>query len=424
LSRLARLWRDRSGASTLLTVLMLPVLLGFTAFAVDGGMAYVTRRNAQGAADSAAHSAAIAAANGDANLADQAKAVALQYGLTDGQAGVSIRVNSPPTSGPYAGNAKAVEVIVSRPMLTFFSQMFGGTASTLTVRSVSLIGRAGDVCVLALNPTKQYAVLVNGQPVITLTDCALQINSNAAQGLLVNGGAKITADQIRLVGAGYLLNGGPTMTLKNGFKTGADAIPDPYAGVTVPATTPCKALGTVPSSGNWTVPTTPGGVTTFCADVTLNGSQQITFPPGVYIFTNGADLTINGTSAQTVTGNGVTFVFARSGTTTGALTINGTQTLNLTAPSGGPTAGLIVFTDPSVTTQPMAVLNGSSSSQLTGAIHLPKAQVTINGANAIKGDCLQLVADNVTYNGSSGFGLDCAGVGVKPIGLLPSNLVE
>lgn len=419
---LRRLACDRSGASALMTTLMLPVLLGFTVLAADGGMAYVTRRTAQSAADSAAHSAAVALGSGDGNALDQVRGVALQYGLKDGTDGVSIRVDTPPASGVYAGNAKAVQVTITRPMLTFFSQIFGGSPSTMTVRSVSLIGRPGDICVLALHPTKTWAVTVNGSPVVDLADCVLQINSTASQGLLVNGPADVTANQIRLAGAGYLLNGGPTMNLANGYKVNADPVDDPYADIAPPALTPCKSFNAPPSSGNWTAPTSPGGVTTYCTTMIVNGSPTVNFPAGTYIFANGADLIVNG--SPTVNGDRITFVFAKSGTSTGGFTLNGLGKVTLRAPTTGPLAGLMVFTDPSVTSQPNAIINGSNTSHFTGAIHLPKANVTINGSNAVNGECLQLVARDILFNGSGTFGLDCSGVGVRPIGAQPSTLVE
>lgn len=418
---LRRLAADRSGASTLLTILALPVLLGFTALAVDGGMAYMARRNAQNAADSAAFSAATAWGRGETNLLDQARGVALQYGLKDGADGVDITVNRPPATGPNAGNPKAVEVIVTRPMSTFFASIFGGTAGTLRARSVSLAGRAGDICVLALNPTANWAVTVNGFPTLDLTDCAMQVNSGAAQAMLVNGSPHITADQIRLVG-GYLLNGGPVMNLLNGWKTGAEAIPDPYAQVPMPATGACKPLGTIPQSGSWTAPTSPGGVTTYCEDLVLNGTTKATFPKGIYIFTKGKTFTVNG--SVSVTGKEVSFVFAKSGNTSTTVTWNGTGKLTLEAPHDGPMQGLLMFTDPDAQAMPGATINGANDSDLAGAIDLPKARVTINGSNAISGSCLQLIADTIVYNGGGTFGLNCGTIGTKPIGGLASGLVE
>lgn len=418
---LRRFIADRSGASTLLTILALPVLLGFTAFAIDGGMAYMARRNAQNAADSAAFSAATAWGNGETNLQDQARGVALQYGLKDGTGGVSITVNRPPATGPNAGNPKAVEVIVTRPMLTFFASIFGGTAGTLRARSVSLAGRAGDICVLALNPSKTWAVTINGTVTLKLDACAMQVNSMASQALLINGSANITASQLRMSGPGYLVNGAPVLNLTNGFKTGADAISDPYANVPVPSGA-CNYTGSLTPSGAYNVPAAPGGVTVICSTMTLSLATKVTFPPGIYVFANGAGLTVNGSTA--VVANQVTFVFAKNGSSTGALTLNGTGVYSFSAPPSGPTAGLIFFTDPSVSSQPSAILNGATTSNFSGAIHLPKAALTINGTNAVSGNCLQVIADTVLYNGSGTFGLDCGGVGAKPIGGLASGLVE
>src|ERR1700688_4747675 len=97
---------DTSGATAVIVGLTSMVLLGFTALGTETGYWYLTHRNLQNAADSAAMSAVAALeniANPDTahkNMATaEAKATASRYGFTDTQGGVAGAVNIPPTAG-------------------------------------------------------------------------------------------------------------------------------------------------------------------------------------------------------------------------------------------------------------------------------------------------------------------------------------
>ena len=105
-SRLAALAGDQGGATAIIIGLTSMVLLGFTALGTETGYWYLTHRNLQNAADSAAMSAVAALeniANPDTahkNMATaEAKATASRYGFTDTQGGVAVAVNIPPPAG-------------------------------------------------------------------------------------------------------------------------------------------------------------------------------------------------------------------------------------------------------------------------------------------------------------------------------------
>ena len=81
-----RLIDDRSGSVVPMVAIMLTVLLGLAALGTEVGTWYGTKRNMQGAADSAAYSAAIAknVPPGTSSVfTAQAKSVAGSYGYVD-----------------------------------------------------------------------------------------------------------------------------------------------------------------------------------------------------------------------------------------------------------------------------------------------------------------------------------------------------
>jgi hypothetical protein len=82
-------------------------------------------------------------------FAVEARAITASLGFTDSVNGVTITPNNPP-SGPSAGNAKAVEVIVSQPETLFLVTLFRSKLFNVTARAVALPG-SGTYCALALN---------------------------------------------------------------------------------------------------------------------------------------------------------------------------------------------------------------------------------------------------------------------------------
>jgi hypothetical protein len=124
----------------------------------------------------------------------------------------------------------------------------------------------------------------------------------------------------------------------------------------------------------------------YCAQLNINGVNSVTFSPGVYEFDAG--MSINGGSS--ISGTGVTFY---NGPSAGAISINGT-TVNLTAPTTGNTAGVMIYQSPS---NASAFLINGGGAGLAGLLYFPAAAVTTNGA---LGSWLLVVASTLLVNGS------------------------
>jgi hypothetical protein len=108
----------------------------------------------------------------------------------------------------------------------------------------------------------------------------------------------------------------------------------------------------------------------------------------------------------------------------GNLIINGNSTIDLTAPSSGPTAGIVAFGDRSMPVGASIKINSGSAQSWGGAIYLPNADLTyIGGASGASG-CTQIVADTVTFSGNANLALNCAGTGVTAISTQIAKLVE
>jgi hypothetical protein len=86
----------------------------------------------------------------------------------------------------------------------------------------------------------------------------------------------------------------------------------------------------------------------------------------------------------------------------GQFNMNSVSTINLTAPSSGPTAGLVIWQPASNTSQ--MNLDAGSSSSWGGGVYLPGAQLTLNGDSTVSGFGM-IVAKSVMLN--SAIALSC-----------------
>jgi hypothetical protein len=152
-----RFRRDQSGNYLIIMGLMMPVLIGCVGLATDYGLWLHTHQSMQGAADSAAISAATAGITNSPST--QANAVTASYGFVSGADGVIVTVNRPPHSGLHTAQQEAIEVIVQQPQTPMFSAVFSSQPFTISARAVAA-GLGGSGCVLALDRTANGAVTV------------------------------------------------------------------------------------------------------------------------------------------------------------------------------------------------------------------------------------------------------------------------
>lgn len=322
------------------------MLMGAAALAVDVGYWRYQQRLEQSAADSAAIAGTDELNYAANDWSAAAKSAAASNGFTDdGGITVSVTPNNPPTLGPYAGNTNAVEVILDEKQPGLFGTIFG-ISQWVSVRAVAIQTSSSRDCIYGLSPTAAGTVLINGMQV-NAPHCGIISNSVSPSGLNING-STVTADSISYAAATALLNGS---TFPEGQPTRAVAAADPCA--SIPG---CAYLtANPPSPGTCLTPTIYNGLGTatipagtYCSQLIVNGTSNVVFSPGVYLFEAG--LIING--SNNVSGTGVTFY--NSG---GQFDINGSN-VSLTAPTAGNTAGVVIYQSPSNTTA--AILNGSS----------------------------------------------------------------
>jgi hypothetical protein len=421
---LRRLARDESGVTAVVVGLSMTALMGGAALAIDVGLWYNDKRIAQGAADSAAYSAAIdyAAGGTAAHVAATAKAVAAQYGQTDATGGVTVTINQPPASGSHTASAGAVEVIVNRTETPFFAAFFVNSAAVAS-RAVAMAGSSGGkYCVLALDNTAATTVSTAGidaanGATIDLSTCGIQVNATGADALVLTGGATMKATTVSVSG-NYSLTNGASLVVSGTTTTNAPPIADPYASVAVPTPGACAATN---SWGGSTVATISPG--TYCNGMTFSNGAKITLNPGVYIVDRGVFLATGG--ATVIATSGVTIVLTSStGTNYATAEIDNGVAVSITAPSSGATKGLAFFQDRRAAATGSENFAGGSTTTIYGALYFPAQTVNYTNGTSTTSTCTQLVAYRVNFQGGSKFMDNCGAYGTTEIGSSATSLVE
>jgi len=414
-ARISLLKREEGSVAVLGAVLM-TALVGTAALSVELGNWYATRVELQRLADMAAIGGAFTfAAQSSAQSATNAAADTAELNgatgggsrtwntststLTDGLVSAGI-VASPRTPGN-----QAVSVTVSRSLPLILTKLFS-TNSSVTIKASSWAEitpppPGAPACILALAPLGTgvvNGVTIGGNPTLNLNGCTLRSNSDVD----VTGSASVSTLGVYAAGsiAGSNLI---TTTPSAGQLFGNDGIvPDPYAGDAL-LQNAFASLG----SGGSAVSVSPHGTVTLSpgtySSIDVKGTAVL--QPGTYIV-NGP---VTFESQAQVSGSGVTIIAS------GAVTVNGGASLNLSAPTANASSGVpgIVLASP---TTASSKINGGSSSAFQGALYFPNANIEFTGNSANGGNgCTQVVADTVTFKGSASLGSNCSAAGTAPI---------
>jgi Flp pilus assembly protein TadG len=423
-ARGAQLLRDREGGVAVLTAMSLTSLLGFAGLGTEATLWYVAKRNMQGASDAAAFTAKTAsiAGQGSTQFTAAAKAVAAQYGYVDGNNGIVVAVNNPPLNGAFAGNASAIEVVITQPQQMLFSRLFLSSGVSVSARAVANStggggGAAGNGCVLTLQTGNVTDLINTGTAALNISTCDIYVNSSSSSALTLTGSSQINARSAYISG-NYTRSGSAQFNASQGINTGVNPIADPYANVQVPSYSGCNRNNTsLVSQTTLNVDaSTTGGVYVFCNGLTMAGQSTLNLAPGIYVIDRGS-LTVSGGSAINAP-SGVTIILTSStGSGYGTVTIAGGNTLDISAPTTGPTAGLALFQDRHAPSTSSNSLTGGTSQTIQGAVYFPNEPITYSGGTGnTPATCTQLVALRATFVGNSQLNSNCSGSGVASIG--------
>lgn len=387
--------RDSRGNFAVLSAIMMTTLVGMAGLVTDYGNGLFNRLKDQRAADIAAVAGATiyAQTNSSSSMTRAVSNIAALNGYA------SSNVTPTLVSSPSGDGNQAVQVVVTSTVPQVFSSLVTHTSS-LTVNATSFAEikpASGSGCILALDPTAHQAITVSGSANLQAPNCDIISNSDNSDALDMSGSARMDVACSISVG-GQNTTSGLTLTSCTSPTTYAHATADPYASLATPPFNPNNCLN---------VPIPPLNIPPgyYCHGISI--STTASFQSGTF-YVQG-NLAFQGGS--NVTANNVTFFVQKSGTTA----ISGSATVNLSAPTSGTYAGVLLFGDRNGSLANNNNISGSTNSTITGALYYPSEFVTFSGGSNTPSACTQVIGDRVTISGTAYLGDNCAGTGVANI---------
>ncbi len=397
----------RRGSVAIQIGILMTILIGMAGLGTEIPYLMFKQRQLQTAADSAALSAAVALTAGYPDITTEANGVTAALGFVNGTGNVTVTVNNPPKSGNYTSNSSAVEVIVIQPQTLKMAGLLGVSQYNLTARTVALAGSGTGYCILSMDTGSGPGVGLWGGVQLWMNKCGIAVNATGPGALTLSSGGTLGAPEVSIVG--QLNNVWSTVWAT--VKQNQPPVADPYAGVAMPASAGCDY------DNYWANPSqstlSPGR---YCNGLSFAGGYTWTLSPGIYYIKSGQ---FNVAGGASVTGSSVTIVLTTNEGVNSYATVSITNGVNiiLSAPTAGPTAGILFFGDRNAPSNTWDTFSGFTYMNLTGAIYVPTHTFQYGGGGWIAG-CTQLIAWDVEdyINVLSFDGTCMAGTGMKPIG--------
>lgn len=410
----------RRGAVLIWLVLCLGVIIAIVALGTDGGRMMEERRRAQAAADAAVLAAAADLyqnyfpnrgldPNGTAVQAALANAASNGYS-NDGTTS-TVTVNVPPTTGPFAGQAEYVEVLIQSHQQGSFSAAFTSGDLAVKARAVAC-GRPLAVGLILLQGSGAGALTVSGNAAVQSPTGSIVVNSPDGSAVITSGNGTISGKSVEVVGG--FSGGGIACPVH----TGVDADPDPLRTFPTPGpgSLSVQSRQALSLGGNGAVILQPG---VYQGGLSISGNAAVTLMPGVYILVGGG-LSLSGNAS--LTGTGV-MIYNTGGTirgggddeddgggtrtvSAGPIQLSGYGSVTLTAPTTGLYKGVTLFQDRN-STQPV-VLKGNGSMSITGVVYAASSAVQLSGNGGSGDNTLggAYVCSTLQVNGNGSFKVD------------------
>jgi hypothetical protein len=427
------LLHNRRGSVAFATVIALVPLIGVVALGAEAGSWYVTKQQAQNAADAAAYSGALkrACELGSVACTDtqtveyRGKQFAAQNAFCNtgdtGYPGTRCATSLPSDVSQSVDidqpASNQVRATVSQTQPTYLAKLFALSNVTIGATALAQIdGLPQPPCVLALTKS----ITFQGSPTLTSPTCGVASNNPANNGIAFTGNNGIDFD------APSYTVGGCTQTAASGIsctsvQTYQQTFPDPLSDLNTAMKAlkltdfpngPCGSSAPVSyeagkcyNAGSLTLPNiTLSGTYYFAGSITINGNTVVK----------------SGVSTTTGT-DGATWIFF--GGATPAITMGGNVTVQLTAvkhtqtppsPPAWPSvldpvanlmSGLLIFDNEPFSDKGVSI-TGNPANYFNGTVYVPNTPLTYGGnssASAPTGEnaCYQVIAYAVNFQGNT-----------------------
>lgn len=396
---LRKLWKDRRGNALVIVGAGLPVLVGAAGLATDTVQWTLWKRQLQRAADSAALAGAYEEAQGQSETqgtcsASATPAVSYDLSQNDHVGMTPTCTVTTPATWNGSSDKNAVQVTLSAQKTLGFSSLFIKTAPTITVSATATMVDDGSYCLVALNNTSSAGITIGGSAQANL-GCGAISNSTAASTSIDPNGASYTFSATPVASVGGMPS---SITGASNLQPFHVAEPDPYKGLystDVPSGTSCTGFNShdYKDTNKKTVHYMSAGCYN---DFSPSGGDTYNLDPGTYYLNN---TSFNPGGSVTINGTGVTIIL--TGTNPGSISLDGNQTIKLSAPTSGTYKNMLFIQSSSATTNNLNKINGTSTSYFDGTIYEPTGQVQFNGSSGAMTQCAMVVGWTEDFSGNA-----------------------
>ena len=379
-----RLLRDDRGTTAILFGLIALPLFGMIGLSVDYGMAIHSKTKLQSLVDAAAIAGARLPATANTNRYNAAHHM---LSATIAQSEVASA-----TTEIDASNAE-VKIAAAYEQPTIVLGLFG--VNTIKVKANasarSQIENGGVVCLLALNPTSDDGLHLQGINKSASKNCWGWVNSDSSTSINAVGTSSATAQGFCTVGN---VSGGEHFapTPFSGCEPMSDPFADKFASY-YPHGDWCTATDLELKNGSYTL--NPG---VYCGGITLKPQADVTFRPGIYVIRNGTFEIQGGASAN---GEGVAFFFSGQNS---PLIVRGGGNIDFKAPTDGDAAGFLFVdrTTPWNSTVYDAIVQGGGRVKMEGILYAPQWRLNIGGNGDLNQESkfFAMIADSFYMEGN------------------------
>jgi len=342
--------------------LAMPFAAGLTAMALTTGAAVdfaavaYTRSDLQQVADSAALAGAaefrLAGASGEV-VAEVARSHAESLLRAEGG---TARVA--PDVDPVT---RSVTVRISDDVETTFMMLAGIEGVPVEVSATARAAGSNAVCLLALSPDGSSSLLVDLAKV-TAPGCSTQTNSHARDALAATRGSAIQSKVI-CSGGGAV---GPNEAFDPAVTLDCAPAADPLAGRQAPAAARCDHQGMRVIGGSRILQ--PG---VYCGGLRIGGHAKVTFAHGIYVV-RGGPLELTHEASLTMTDATIHLVGPEA-----RLVADYSTSLDLSASTSGPMAGILIFEDRSAPVGRVHQIGSRNAARLLGTIYMPRGKLIV-----------------------------------------------
>lgn len=339
-----KLIRNEAGQTLVFTALLMCVLMGFMALAVDVGVILRQQRRLQIAADAAAIAAgwsyyyngnksSSSCGSSTGNIVCAADAAASNNGVTNAS---QVQAYPNPNYGQHTG-AAYIEVIIKQPSAAVFMGTFAGlfpggnsnNYSAMTVGARAVVGIVPSLnCDLQTDTQNAGSLALQGGSSVTAPNCTMQVDSSSPSALCFTGQNSLTG--FNVIGV-QLVNAQATSQKCNkiypGAQTDVTATPNPFA-----TTLSFPSPASVCSAGNTVTTATVTGTITATTSVSVGGFQPgspttpLSYNVTCFAATGGGPTTLSNATLGSDTNS--LFLFESGVVISGGVTVNGTMDLN------------------------------------------------------------------------------------------------